>query len=63
MKGLEIAEECLSIMSLIFTKLTVNKENCQKALTAEIYATEQVYELVEKGVPFREAYKIISQKY
>jgi len=63
MKGLEITEQCLSIMSLIFTKLIVNNENCQKALTEDIYATERVYELVEKGIPFREAYKIIAQKY
>ena len=63
MKGLEITEECLAIMNLIFTKLKVNKENCLKALTEEIYATEQVYKLVEKGIPFREAYKMISQKY
>lgn len=63
MKGLEITEQSLAMMSLIFTKLTVNNENCQKALTEEIYATEQVYELVEKGIPFREAYKMISKKY
>jgi argininosuccinate lyase len=63
MKGLEITEECLAIMNLIFTKLKVNKENCLKALTEEIYATEQVYKLVEKRIPFREAYKMISQKY
>ncbi len=63
MKGLEITEQCLSIMSLIFTKLTVNEENCHKALTEELYATEQVYKLVEQGIPFREAYKMISQKY
>jgi argininosuccinate lyase len=63
MNGLEITEECLAIMSLIFTKLKVNKENCTKALTEEIYATEQVYKLVKNGIPFREAYKMISQKY
>ena len=63
MKGLEITEACLNIMSFVFAKLKVNKENCHKALTEEIYATEKVFELVEKGIPFREAYKIISQKY
>jgi len=63
MKGLEIIEECLTIMSLVFTKLKVNKENCEKALTEEIYATEHVYELVEQGIPFREAYQIISKRF
>ena len=61
MRSLEIAEECLSIMSLIFTKLRVNKENCQKALPAEIYAAEHVYELVEKGIPFREAHNLVGE--
>jgi argininosuccinate lyase len=63
MKGLEITQECLTIMSLVLTKLTVNQENCQKALTEEIYATEHVYELVAKGIPFREAYQIISKRF
>ncbi len=63
MRGLESAEECISIMSLIFSKLKVNKENCHKALTKEVYATEKIYELVKKGIPFREAYKRISQEF
>ena len=63
MKGLEITKACLFIMAIIFKKLKVNEENCHKALTEEIFATEEVYKLVEKGVPFREAYKIISEKY
>ncbi len=50
-------------MTLIFTNLKVNKENCNRALTEDIYATEKVYELVKKGTPFREAYKTISEKY
>lgn len=61
MKGFGITKESLSIMSLVFKKLKVNKENCQKALTKEVYATERVYKLVKKGVPFREAYRKISK--
>jgi argininosuccinate lyase len=63
MKGLEITKECLSVMSIIFKKLKVNEENCHRALTPEIYATEELYKLVKKGIPFREAYKIISKDY
>jgi len=62
MKGLEITEQCLSIMRLIFSELSVNKENCRRAMTEEIFATKKVYELVEQGIPFRDAYKIISQQ-
>ncbi|HIE16999.1 MAG TPA: argininosuccinate lyase [Dehalococcoidia bacterium] len=63
MRGLEITKKSLSVTNLILESLKVNKENCNKALTKDIYATEEVYELVRQGVPFREAYKTISQKY
>ena len=63
MKGLKISKDCLSVMTLMFKHLKVNEVKCQEALTEEIYATERVYELVNKGVPFREAYKRISKGY
>ncbi len=63
MRGLKISKDCLSIMTLMFKHLKVNEAKCQEALTEEIYATERVYELVNKGVPFREAYKRISKEY
>ena len=63
MKGLEITKQSLSIMTLIFANLKGNKENCSRALTEDIYATEKVYELVKRDTPFREAYKTISEKY
>jgi len=50
-------------MNLIISGLKVNRENCQKALTGEVFATEEVYQLVKKGVPYREAYRKISKKY
>ena len=63
MRGLEITKDCLSVMSIIFNKLKVNEENCRKALTPEIYATEKIYKLVKKGISFRDAYKIIAKDY
>ena len=62
-KGLEITKASLLIMNLILKGLKVNKDSCSKALTKEVYATEEVYKLVKKGVSFREAYKIIGAKY
>lgn len=63
MRGLDTTNDSLSIMNLIIGGLKVNKENCQKALTEEVFATEKVYQLVKKGVPYREAYRKISKKY
>ena len=61
MKGLDITKESLSVMSLVFKGLKANNKNCRKALTKEIYATEKVYQLVKRGIPFREAYKKVAK--
>ncbi len=62
-KGLEMTKESLAIMKLIIKNLKVDKEKCSQGLTEEIYATEEVYDLVKKKVPFREAYNKISKEY
>ncbi len=61
MKGVEITKDCLEIMALVVSGLKVNKENCKKAMSKELYATEKVYELVKKGKSFREAYKEVKK--
>jgi len=63
MNSLDILENSLSIMSLIMSELKIQKENCEKAMTKELYATEDAYKLVKKGIPFRDAYKEIGKKY
>lgn len=63
MNGLEITKESLAVMRIIIENLKVNKENCTKALTEEVYATQEVYNLVKKGIPFRKAYRLVSRKY
>lgn len=60
-KGLNITNSCLEMCNLIASNLKVNKEKLVKALTPEIFATDQTYELVKKGIPFREAYKKIKK--
>jgi argininosuccinate lyase len=61
-KAIEITEQTLSIMTYIITKMKVDKENCQKAMTNEIYATDKVYQLVKKGIAFREAYMMVKKE-
>ena len=61
--GLDTTKDCLAIMAEVIQGLMVNEENCQKAMTDELYATEEVYKLVKEGVPFREAYKQVSRQY
>jgi argininosuccinate lyase len=63
MEGFDTVEESLSVMVLLFKKLKVDKGRCEGALTAELFATEEVYDLVKKGIPFREAYRRVARKY
>ncbi len=63
MEAFETTLDCLSVMSAVIQNLKVNSEKCEQALTDEVLATEKVYELVKQGVPFREAYRMISKQY
>jgi len=63
MNSFETVQESLQIMKLIIDNLICNKEVCKKALTPELYATEEAYKLVKEGMPFRDAYKKIGAKY
>jgi len=63
MKSFEITKDSLRVARLVFGNLKVNAEKCKEGLTKEIYATEEVYKLVKKGIPFREAYRKISKQY
>ena len=55
-KSLKITYEIVSISTLVFKKLRVDKERCISACTKELYATDSAFELVKKGKAFRDAY-------
>jgi len=59
--SIEITKSCLQIMNLLISKLKINKDACKKAMTPELFATEEAYKLVKKGMPFRQAYKKIGK--
>jgi len=61
--SIETTKDCLKIMCLVVSGIGINKENCKKAMTKELFATEETYKLVKEGMPFREAYKEIGKKY
>jgi len=50
-------------MVLTVSKIKIDEKKCEEALTKELYATEEAYKLVKKGIPFREAYKKVSRKF
>ncbi|HLC65615.1 MAG TPA: argininosuccinate lyase, partial [Candidatus Nanoarchaeia archaeon] len=63
MNSIETTKSCLRMMALVLSGIKVNEENCKKAMTPELYATEEAYRLVKKGVPFRDAYRKIGEKF
>ncbi len=61
MNGFSTTLDSLEITTLLFQNLVVNKVKCKSALDDEIFATEKVYKLVKKGMPFRDAYMQIAK--
>ena len=62
-EGFDTVKETLSVISKVVKKLEVNRERAKELLTGELFATEEVYKLVKKGVPFREAYMVVKERY
>jgi argininosuccinate lyase len=63
LRGFKTTLSSVQIAALVFRNLAVNPEKCQAAMSAELFATAKVYELVEKGLTFREAYRIVAQQF
>ncbi|HPZ08675.1 MAG TPA: argininosuccinate lyase [Candidatus Eremiobacteraeota bacterium] len=61
MKAFDITSKCLEIMGLIFQNLKVNSEALSKAISPELFATDKAYEIVKKGIPFRDAYRQVAE--
>tara|TARA_B100000959_G_scaffold11376_1_gene11393 strand:+ start:27 stop:473 length:447 start_codon:yes stop_codon:yes gene_type:complete len=61
MNGFSTTLDSLDITTLLFQNLVVNKVKCESALDDEIFATEKLYKLVKKGIPFRDAYMQIAK--
>lgn len=62
-EGIEITKSSVKAMKIVISKLNVSKENCENALTEEVFATQNALELALKGIPWREAYKQVGKKF
>ena len=56
----EEVHNSLKIASLLMIELKVLEKNCNRSMTDELFATSKVYDLVKKGMPFREAYQKVA---
>jgi len=61
--GVELLESNLEITKMVVQNLTVKEKNLRSAMTDDLYATKKIYRLVKKGMPFRQAYIKIKEKY
>jgi len=61
MKAFKVTIESMKIAALLILNLNVDKEKCEQAMSADLYATEKAYELVKQGVAFRDAYLQVAQ--
>lgn len=63
MEAIDITRDSLSVMAKVIAAVEVDATACSKGLTEEVFATERVYDLVKKGVPFRDAYRTVGKQY
>jgi argininosuccinate lyase len=59
----DITKESLDAMLIVLKNLKVNPDQCKKAMTRELFSTQEVYKYVKKGISFRDAYKKSSETY
>jgi len=62
LKSLETTRDALQIMTGLVAELKVDESAAKKQMTDELFATDKVYELVQKGVSFREAYRRVAKE-
>lgn len=60
MESLDMVEESSAVAGLTVSRLVPNMEKLLAACTPELFATDVAYDLVLKGVPFRDAYRRVA---
>jgi argininosuccinate lyase len=60
MEALDLTEQSAAVASLIVSQITPNTEKMAAACTPDLFATDVAYDLVLKGVPFRDAYRRVA---
>ncbi|APC97263.1 argininosuccinate lyase [Francisella frigiditurris] len=61
-EAIELIENTILLFNSTIENLKVHTDKLEQAMTSDLYATEEVYKLVEQGLSFRDAYIVIKQK-
>lgn len=60
MEALDLTEESAAVAALTIGRLTPDEARLVAACSPELFATDAAYDLVLKGVPFRDAYRQVA---
>ena len=62
LRGIRTVLQLLGVSTHTVRKVEVRENRLEDAFTPEIFATDAAFELVEGGMPFRDAYRIVAGK-
>jgi argininosuccinate lyase len=61
--GINLCLDTIVLLSTIIQSLKINQQELDKAMSQDLYVTNKVYELVKKGMSFREAYVEVKEAF
>ncbi|PIN69304.1 argininosuccinate lyase [Candidatus Woesearchaeota archaeon CG11_big_fil_rev_8_21_14_0_20_43_8] len=61
MDSFKTADEVVTLLAYVFENIKVEENGLSAAVTEELVATDKAYDLVKKGMPFRDAYKLAAE--
>ncbi|AJI53332.1 argininosuccinate lyase [Francisella philomiragia] len=61
-EAIELIENTIILFNSTIENLKIHSDKLEQAMTSDLYATEEVYKLVEQGLSFRDAYVAIKLK-
>lgn len=61
MKGLKICRDVLGAGQVVLKGLSANPDNLKRSMTPELLSVQKVMDLVNSGMPFRDAYRQIKK--
>lgn len=62
LKSVKTTKECLKILTKLIQKIDFDQEKIEEEVEEGIYATYTANQLVEEGLPFREAYRKVKKE-
>lgn len=62
-ESLEITINSLKMCQILLNGIQPNKKKLNEAMTPDLFAASEAFELVKKGIPFRSAYRKIASRY